>query len=44
MITKKTSIVINRPVEQVFATMADFKNQPQWDPGLLEARLRLMIL
>ena len=39
MITKETSIVINRPVEQVFAAMADVKNQPQWDPGLLEARL-----
>jgi uncharacterized protein YndB with AHSA1/START domain len=39
MITKETSIVINRPVEQVFAAMADTKNQPQWDPGLLEAYL-----
>jgi uncharacterized protein YndB with AHSA1/START domain len=39
MITKETSIVINRPVKQVFAVMADARNQPQWDPGLLEARL-----
>jgi len=39
MITKETSIVINRPIEQVFATMTDTKNQPHWDPGLLEARL-----
>jgi len=39
MITKETSIVIDRPVEQVFAVFADTKNQPQWDPGLLEARL-----
>jgi uncharacterized protein YndB with AHSA1/START domain len=39
MITKEASIVINRPVGQVFAAMTDTKNQPQWDPGLLEARL-----
>ena len=39
MITKEASIVINRPVDQVFAAMADAKNQPQWDPGLWEARL-----
>jgi uncharacterized membrane protein len=39
MITREVSIVINRPVGQVFAALADTKNQPQWDPGLLEARL-----
>jgi uncharacterized membrane protein len=39
MITREASIVINRPVEQVFAALADTKNQPKWDPGLLEARL-----
>jgi uncharacterized protein YndB with AHSA1/START domain len=31
--------VINRPVEQVFAAMADVKNQPLWDPGMSEVRL-----
>ncbi len=39
MISKETSIVINRPVEQVFATMADAKNQPKWDSALSEVRL-----
>ena len=39
MITKEAIIEINRPVEQVFAAMADTKNQPQWDPGLLETHL-----
>ena len=39
MIVKETSIVINRPVEQVFAAMADVKNQPLWDPGVSKVRL-----
>lgn len=39
MITREASIIINRPVGQVFAAMVDSKNQPKWDIGLLEARL-----
>jgi uncharacterized protein YndB with AHSA1/START domain len=39
MITRETSIVINRPVGQVFAALTDTKNQPRWDTGLIEARL-----
>jgi uncharacterized membrane protein len=39
MINRESSVVINSPVEQVFAVMIDTKNQPRWDPGLLEARL-----
>jgi uncharacterized protein YndB with AHSA1/START domain len=39
MITRESSVVINSQVEQVFAAMTDTKNQPRWDPGLLEARL-----
>ena len=39
MIVKQTSIVINRPVEQVFAAMADVKRQPLWDPGVSDVRL-----
>jgi uncharacterized protein YndB with AHSA1/START domain len=39
MITREASILINRPVGQVFAMLADTKNQPQWDTGLLEACL-----
>ena len=39
MITRESIVVINCPVGEVFAGMADFKNQPQWDPGLIEVRL-----
>jgi uncharacterized protein YndB with AHSA1/START domain len=37
MITKEASIIINRPVGQVFTALVDSKNQPKWDTGLLEA-------
>jgi len=39
MITREISIIIDRPVEQVFTALVDSKNQPKWDSGLLEARL-----
>lgn len=39
MITREVSIEIKRPVEQVFAAMADTSNQPLWDSALLEVRL-----
>lgn len=39
MITREASIVINRPVGQVFAALVDSRNQPKWDTGLLEAHL-----
>jgi uncharacterized protein YndB with AHSA1/START domain len=39
MITREASIVVDRPVGQVFAVFTDTKNQPQWDAGLLEACL-----
>jgi uncharacterized protein YndB with AHSA1/START domain len=39
MITREASIMINRPVGQVFLALVDTKNQPKWDTGLLEARL-----
>ena len=39
MLTREASIVIDRPIGQVFAALADTKNQPRWDTGLLEARL-----
>jgi uncharacterized protein YndB with AHSA1/START domain len=32
------SIVINRPVEEVFAFVADQTNGPRWQDGLLEVR------
>jgi uncharacterized membrane protein len=33
------SIVINRPVEAVWAYMSDFANLPQWNTGTIETRL-----
>lgn len=33
------TIVINRPLEAVFALAMDFANHAHWTPGLLEARL-----
>jgi uncharacterized protein YndB with AHSA1/START domain len=37
MITREASIMIDRPVRQVFTALVDSKNQPKWDTGLLEA-------
>ncbi len=39
MVKRETSIIIDRPIGEVFAVLADPKNQPQWDSSLLEARL-----
>lgn len=33
----ETSVVINRPVDEVFAYMMDIRNWPQWHAGMLEA-------
>jgi len=38
MINVEDSIVINRPVEEVFAFVADQENALQWQEGLLEVR------
>lgn len=35
----ESSIVINRPVENVWAYMADFKNMPVWSPDTVETRI-----
>ena len=32
------SVVIERPVEQVFAALTDFENEPRWQPAVLESR------
>jgi uncharacterized protein YndB with AHSA1/START domain len=37
MIKREASIMIDRPVGQVFTALVDSKNQPKWDTGLLEA-------
>ena len=38
MITVEESIVIERPLEDVFAYVSDQTNAPRWQPGLLEVR------
>ena len=37
MIKIEHSIVINRPVEDVFAVVTNLENNPKWGSGLLEA-------
>ena len=36
MVTAEHSIVINRPVEDVFAVVADQANEPTWHTDVLE--------
>ncbi len=38
MIKAETSLVINRPVEKVFAFVNDSENAPQWRSSVLESR------
>jgi uncharacterized protein YndB with AHSA1/START domain len=38
MIKVDESIIIQRPVEEVFAFVADQRNAPEWQSGLLEVR------
>jgi uncharacterized protein YndB with AHSA1/START domain len=38
MIRVEESIVIHRPIEEVFAFVADQANAPRWQSGLLEVR------
>jgi len=38
MVNVETTIVIHRPIEEVFAYITDARNQPQWDSGLVEVR------
>ncbi len=38
MLEVEHSIVINRPVEQVWNYLTDFENTPSWDIGVLETR------
>ena len=39
MFTVERRVVINRPFEEVFAFVADQRNAPQWQEGLVEVRL-----
>jgi uncharacterized membrane protein len=39
MIKVEDSIVINRPIEEVFAYISDLSNAPEWQTGLLEVRM-----
>ena len=38
MITVEHSVVINRPIEEVFEFMADIENAPQWRSGVVEVK------
>lgn len=38
MIKLELSIVINKPVDQVWNFLTDFQNTPKWDIGVLETR------
>lgn len=38
MINVEDSIVINRPIGEVFAYVSDLTNAPEWQTGLLEVR------
>lgn len=38
MIKAEQTIVIDRPIEEVFAFVADQRNTPQWQAGLVDVR------
>jgi uncharacterized membrane protein len=38
MISTQVSIVINRPLEEVFAYLSDLENNMNWRAGMIEAR------
>lgn len=38
MLKIESSIVINRPLEEVFAVVSNHENYPKWDPGALEVK------
>jgi uncharacterized membrane protein len=38
MLRVEYSVVINKPVEQVWNFLTDFQNTPKWDIGVLETR------
>lgn len=38
MIKNEKSILIQRPIEEVFAYVGNLQNGPEWQPGLLEVR------
>ena len=37
MATIKASVIVNRPVDEVFAYVTDVKTWPRWESGLLQA-------
>jgi uncharacterized membrane protein len=38
MVTNELSIMINRPIEEVFAYVGEMQNGPKWQPALVEVR------
>ncbi|HEY6406872.1 MAG TPA: SRPBCC family protein [Ktedonobacteraceae bacterium] len=39
MVNVETSIIIHRPIEEVFAYLSDLRNASQWQSGVVEVRL-----
>ena len=39
MIKTEQSMIVNRPVEEVWEYLSNVENMPKWDKGVLEARL-----
>lgn len=38
MVKNNLSVIINRPIEEVFAYVSDLEKCPQWQPGLVEVK------
>ncbi len=38
MIKIERSVVINRPISEVFAFVTNFENEPQWNPGVMQTK------
>ena len=38
MIKLEISIIVSRPIEEVFAYVSDFRNAAQWQAGVVEVR------
>jgi len=38
MINAEVSIIVSRPIEEVFAYVSDFRNTAQWQSGIVDVR------
>ena len=41
MVAARGRVIVRRPLEEVFAFVADFENEPAWKPGLVHEVKRL---